>query len=231
MSDRVSLARQIEADWQEYFSREGTTFFQRLLMIHRRVFISRAVRYWFNKVFPQSGIFIEAGAGTSESSGRIDASDRKLVAFDVCNFVLANLNVLPGKVQGDIFRLPFPDDSIDGIWNLGVMEHFTDQQIHDILSEFNRVLIPEGRILLMWPPWFAPYELILNSIAWFLKAFFRKEVSFFPDEINRFTTRARLESFLTNAGFRPQRAAFSWRDIYSYIVVVAQTAPAGTSES
>lgn len=222
MQDQVSSSAVLENRWEKYFRRENETFFQRLLMFHRRVFISRAVRHWFNIAFPASGLYVEAGAGTSESSSRIEPLQRTLVALDVCHYVLHNLNVLPHKARGNIFNMPFADNTIDGIWNLGVMEHFTDEEIHAILSEFRRTLKPDGAILLLWPPWFAPYELVLNTISFCLEKAFNKQVEFFPDEINRYTSRKRLDTFMRQAGFTLQRSSFSWRDLYSYIVVLAR---------
>lgn len=44
------------------------------------------------------------------------------------------------RLSGDISSLPFPDHSVDGIWNVGVMEHFEHADIYLILREFGRIL-------------------------------------------------------------------------------------------
>jgi len=222
MDDDGRYASESERQWTEYFDREGKTFFQKLLSFHRRVFVSRAVRHWFNRYFDKRGVFVEAGAGTSQSSGRIDHFERKLIAVDSCRTVLDEHNILPHKVHADIARLPFEPASIDGIWNLGVMEHFSDADMVRCLREFHRVLKPDARVLLFWPPWFAPYELILNGVSWLARICFRRQIQFFPDEINRYTTRQRARGFLEPAGFRLEATHFDWRDLFSYVVVVGR---------
>ena len=44
-----------ERDWEAYFSQEGKTPFRKLLKLHRRVFIARAARHWFNLFLPKRG--------------------------------------------------------------------------------------------------------------------------------------------------------------------------------
>lgn len=218
----MAASCKMEQEWEEYFSRENVTFFQKLLMLHRRVFISRAAERLFERTFPSTGIYLEAGSGTSESSGRIQRKHRQLVALDICHFVLDKHNILEHKIQGDIFSLPLKENSVDGIWNFGVMEHFSDDELVRILGEFYRVLKPGCAALLLWPPWYAPHELGLNSIAWILRTFLRKEVRFFPDEVNRFRTRKRVKTFLDPAGLCLEKATWTWHDLYSYVNVVAR---------
>ncbi len=210
----------VEREWEAYFSNEGKTIFQQALMFHRRVFISRAVQYWFGRYFPEHGVFIEAGAGTSESSGRIISKGRCLIAVDISSFVLCAWNILNLKVQADIVRLPIAVGKVDGVWNLGVMEHFADAQVVEILTEFRRILKPNGRILLFWPPWYAPYELILNSITWIARTWLGKSLSFFPAEINQFDSKLRIQRLMNAAGLELEACHFSVRDIWSYVVVV-----------
>lgn len=216
----------LEDEWEAYFSREGNTVFQQLLMIHRRVFIARAVEYWFDRYFPEDGVFIEAGAGTSESSRRIVSKKRRVIGVDISSFVLYRWNIFSLKVQANIMQLPMPDSKVDGVWNLGVMEHFTDTQIIAILSEIRRVIKPDGVILLFWPPWYAPYELILNSVTWIARVCFGKSLSFFPAEINLFDSKLRIRRLMYAAGLELKACHFSIRDLWSYVVVVGGLLPA-----
>jgi SAM-dependent methyltransferase len=58
----------------------------------------------------------------------------------------------PGAfVQGDLFALPFRDDSFDCVWNAGVIEHFLLDQQRAALSEMVRVCKPGGRIVVLVP--------------------------------------------------------------------------------
>jgi SAM-dependent methyltransferase len=58
----------------------------------------------------------------------------------------------PGAfVQGDLFALPFRDDSFDCVWNAGVIEHFLLDQQRTALSEMVRVCKPGGRIVILVP--------------------------------------------------------------------------------
>ena len=51
--------------------------------------------------------------------------------------------------HASIKNLPFDANSFDGIYNLGVMEHFHKDEIMVIAREFQRVLKPGGRLLLL----------------------------------------------------------------------------------
>nr|MDP9198862.1 methyltransferase domain-containing protein [Pseudomonadota bacterium] len=58
--------------------------------------------------------------------------------------------------EGDVRSLPFPADSFDGYWSIGVIEHFWTGY-DAILAEAHRVLRP-GRLLFLTAPWFSPYR-------------------------------------------------------------------------
>jgi SAM-dependent methyltransferase len=218
------------SEWDEYFGAQERGFFQGLLMFHRRHFIAPSTAHHFDRVFPGNGVFLEAGAGTSESSRKIARRDRVLMALDLSYLVLQRFNVLPVRIQSDIRCLPLHDESVSGIWNLGVMEHFTDQELAVVLGEFHRVLVPDGRLLLFWPPWYALHELVLNSVSWLARTFLRKTVVFFPDEVNLYRSRKRAAWLFERSGFRIEETSFGWRDLFSYVVVVASKMPSQLSE-
>jgi SAM-dependent methyltransferase len=59
------------------------------------------------------------------------------------------------RVQvGDVRQLPFADDTFDGYWSLGVIEHFWDG-FDPITKEAARVLKPGGFLFLTFP-WMSP---------------------------------------------------------------------------
>ncbi len=209
-------------NWDGYFKGEKKSFFHNLLSLHRWIFISRAVKFYTDKYFKKKGIFLEAGAGTSQSSIRISRLDRKLIALDQSAYVLAKHNILDYKIQGNILELPIKPESLDGIWNLGVMEHLTDLEIIKSLKEFNLVMKKEAVLLIFWPPFFAPFQVVLKIIAWVLLRVFGKHVEFFPNEINLYKNKKRLLQFLDAADFRLLKKSFNILDMFSYVVVIAR---------
>src|SRR5262249_41585528 len=144
---------------------------------------------FLDRYFPASGVFVEAGSGTSETSIRVDkrGGSRTLVALDLIVPVLEMCDpVMDVRVSGDIFRLPFADDSIDGIWNVGVMEHFTHEQIDAIMRELLRVLRPGARVVLLWPGSDSIPQKMLEAVAWVVNLRPKQETfRFHPPEISR----------------------------------------------
>jgi SAM-dependent methyltransferase len=57
---------------------------------------------------------------------------------------------------GDVRSLDFPDESFDGYWSIGVIEHFWNGY-DAIFAEASRVLKPQG-VLFLTAPWFSPYR-------------------------------------------------------------------------
>jgi ubiquinone/menaquinone biosynthesis C-methylase UbiE len=116
-------------------------------------------------------------------------------------------------LQGDLFALPYRDGSLDGIFNLGVMEHFTGPQIDRILQEFHRVLKPNGRVILFWPPEFGLSVMALKTVAW---------MELHPPEISRIPSFAWARAVMARNRFRVLGMHFGWRDLFAQVVVVAE---------
>lgn len=143
---------QVDA-WAEHWTPRRSPL-EHLLSFYRKSICARIVRDAFARFMPASGVFVEAGSGTAETSSLIDknAGERILVAQDFVPAVLRMSHpVIDVCVSGDIFRMPFADDSLDGLWNVGVLEHYTHEEIDRALQEFRRVLRPGGRVLIFWP--------------------------------------------------------------------------------
>ena len=168
---------------------------------------------------------MEMGSGSSQTSVLIRKKSRLLYCLDFAFEPLVHARLIPvidGGIQSDLFHLPFRSDSVDGIWNLGVMEHFTDEEINKILKEFNRVLKHGAYAILFWPPYFGWYKLtslVLEKILGIIK---RRCVKLYPDEINLLVSKKKIQSFLgsiinsrqilSNALKNPQKSIteYSW---------------------
>ena len=70
--------------------------------------------------------------------------------------------VEPADVVCDIRKLPFEDDSVDGVYASHVLEHFYSHEIDDVLSEWKRVIKPGGKIILAVPDIIAAMKMALT---------------------------------------------------------------------
>ena len=216
-----------EIQWMEHWSPANQRLVsQRFFSFYRQAVFARAVAYFVDRYLPREGVLVEAGCGTAETSTRINKADgsRTLVALDLIPGVLERCHpVMDVRVCGDIFVLPFQNDSIDGLWNVGVMEHFTHDQIDAILREFRRVLKPRSRIVLLWPATFSIPQRILRVLEWFINL--RRggnRFRFHPDEISQLRSVAQGRHVLLRNGLRPVAIDVGLRTLMAFETLVGE---------
>ncbi|HKI06220.1 MAG TPA: class I SAM-dependent methyltransferase [Thermoanaerobaculia bacterium] len=213
--------------WERHWRSLGkeSALFGKLASLVRKLVLRRAVEHYAETYFPADGVFVDAGCGTGQASAAIPSRARRLVGFD---FSLAALAAARGEgpyrlmVGGDIRRLPFADGSVAGVWNLGVMEHFPQEEGIAILREFRRVLRPQGVAVLFWPPEFGSSRWLLAPVEWMRTRLQGRPFHFFPDEVNRLRSRRHAREMLKAAGFEPVAIDFTLWDCLIHLVVVAR---------
>lgn len=219
---------QSDMEWDNYWGRrEGliSLFYDILAGFYRRLFIRPAFRSSVRKVYAKGSKLLHAGCG----SGQVDmnlARDFSICALDnskrALELYVASNGPFSDIVHGSILELPFPDRSFDGVYNLGVMEHFPLETLKIALGEFRRVLKPGGSILLWWPPEFGSSVFILKMIKKVLSFFGREEAaSLFPEECSRIESKAQIEELLKSCGFRLTGFHFGPMDMFTQVAVVA----------
>jgi len=124
--------------------------------------------------------------------------------------------------QASIFDLPFEEGAFDGVYNLGVLEHFHRQEIREILGEFHRVLKPCGKLLVFWPHRRGSSVLFLRALRHLIRVVSRREPKFHPDEISLLGARDEAEALLLDAGFALREYYFGVRDLFVQVVIVAE---------
>jgi predicted SAM-dependent methyltransferase len=155
---------------------------------------------------------------------RIDKRNgaRLLIAVDVVMPVLSLCHpIMDVRICGDIFHLPFRSNSIDGLWNVGVMEHFTKYQIADIMKEFHRVLRTNGSIMLLWPATNSLPQKLLRLVEWGINLrSVRNRFRFHPDEISQLKSRREGTSILEQNGFRVVHVDNGLRSLMAFKTLV-----------
>lgn len=213
-----------ESHWAVGAGDSGSVF-GRVSSFVRRQILSRAVRYYAQRYFRVSGVYVECGCGTAQSSSRIPTDGRRLVALDFSIAALRSARRVPGFqafIRGDIRRLPFAEGSLAGIWSLGVLEHFDAEAGRRVLEEFRRVLRPGAVALLFWPPEYGASRWVLAPIEWVRSRWSGRTFRFFPDEVNRLRSKAQARATLASAGLEAAAVDFTARDAFIHLVVVAR---------
>jgi len=175
--------------------------------------------------FPQGAEIVHAGCG----GGAVDVDVvryAKVTAVDISPNAIAKYTALHGDrietVVMDIFALTQLGRKFDGIYNLGVMEHFEEHEIVQLLCEFNRVLKPNGRLVIFWPPAYGLSVVALHGIHFVLNRIFRRNVQLHPPEPTKVRTKSQISAYLNSAGFALESMNFGMRDAFTYVIVVAR---------
>ena len=211
-------------EWNKQWQKLDKSLFGQICSLHRKLFISRFVAHLAEKYFPKQGIFVEAGCGTCESSARIREYERKLIPLDYSEYILKA--DLPSKyskpIVADIREMPFEDDSIDGIWNLGVMEHFTERDMIVALNEFYRVLKNGSYAILLIPPIFGSSEIFLGTIERMINMMRKDKFHFMTEEITPVRSRKHITGIISKSKLQVYKTHFSPRDLFTYYAVICK---------
>lgn len=199
--------------WENYW-RKNLKF--KILEFIRKTIISREVYFYANSYLPKEGIILECGSGAGESSIYLKNNRRVLIATDISLSALQlarEKNIYKYLVLSDIRKLPFKNESISGIYNIGVMEHFPEEDLKKILKGFKDVLNKNGKAVLFWPYALGPFVLfhtifttiILLPFYFFHKKLYsildRKVHSVFPEGHWLFFRPSRTKRLLNLCGF------------------------------
>lgn len=123
------------------------------------------------------------------------------------------------RLLGDVRAIPASSNAFEGVYNLGVMEHFSDREIEEILVEFHRVLKPGGRLVLFWPPQYGLSVIALKGIHLVLRHGLRRRDRLHPDEPNLLRSRQAATRLFAAHGFTDIQVSFGARDLWTYCVI------------
>ena len=218
-----------KAEWDSHWSALDDDGSRRLFGwisgLVRRLAFQRAVRHFLEKYFPAEGVFCEMGCGTGESSALVPARVRRRLGLDFSVTALAaakKTTCFDSHICADISQLPLRSGSLDGIWNLGVLEHLPRPLLVATLREFRTVLKPGGVAVVFWPARGNSSRWVLAPVEWVRTGITGKRYRFFPDEVMLSKSRQEAEEIFREAGLLPVEVDFSMRTWFIHRVVVAR---------
>jgi dolichol-phosphate mannosyltransferase len=217
-------------NWDEYWARSGKksshAIYDVIAIFYRKFIIGPSLTKFTKKYFKPEDIVLHAGCG----SGQVDAEVRKYTKVIPLDISLEALTLYRQSnpdtqevLHGSIFDIPLEDASIDGVYNLGVMEHFNAEEINLILREFRRVLKPNGVVLLFWPPKFGLSVMVLKGAHYVLNNVLKKNIQLHPHEITHISSRKHAKQILSAAGLTLVDYSFGVTDLFTHAIVVGRS--------
>ncbi|MEK7859798.1 MAG: methyltransferase domain-containing protein [Chloroflexota bacterium] len=223
--------------WDRYWSdkRDGLgTAYDVVAGLYRRLVIKRNLDRCLARHLPDSGSVLHAGCGSGEVDVDLHARLR-VTAIDISERALdryARNNPRAHRIeQASIFDLPFAAASFDGVFNLGVLEHFSPDEIREILREFHRVLRPGGKAVMFWPHRWASSAMVLRLVRGLIRLTGRRAPEFHPPEVSLLRSRREADALLRDAGLVLWDYEFGPRDFFVQAVVVALKPVGGAERS
>lgn len=109
---------------------------------------------WITKKYlPVGATILEGGCGMGDKVYALHKAGFKAKGIDYAQTTVEMIKQHWPHLDislGDVRELPFPSESFDGYWSLGVIEHFIDGY-NEIAKEIARVLRPGGYLFLTFP--------------------------------------------------------------------------------
>jgi dolichol-phosphate mannosyltransferase len=214
-------------NWDDYWNKsagKSGVVYDLIAAFYRQTFIRRNLDNVINREFSGGSKLLHAGCG----SGQVDRnlqSTMQITALDISRGALrlySRNNPAAFQVaHGDILNLPFGDNTFDGYYSLGVVEHFTKEQIHRIFTEAKRVLKPGGKMVIFWPHYMATSVIVLGVWHWILRNILKSYTILHPPEISLLCSRNMAKEALRRSGLKMESYTFGLSDIFIQAVVVA----------
>lgn len=114
------------------------------------------------KYLPKGSEILEGGCGIGQNVYLIEKQGYKCTGLDYAQKTVDKIKELVPDMDvrlGDVRNLEFKDNSFDGYWSLGVIEHFYNGY-GEIINEMNRVIKKDGILFLTVPSmsWLREYK-------------------------------------------------------------------------
>jgi dolichol-phosphate mannosyltransferase len=214
-------------EWDSYWMRKPdltALLYETIATIYRRAVIRPNLERALRRAFPPGARLLHAGCG----SGQVDEnlhSEFRITAADISPEALSLYSRNNPEAcrldHADIFALPYADDQFDGVYNLGVVEHFPRHEIVRMLQEFRRVLKPGGKIVIFWPHRRAPSVLLLRIWHFCLRRT-GSPTELHPPEVSLLPGKTFARKVIEEAGFKWAGYSYGIRDGFIQAVVTGE---------
>jgi ubiquinone/menaquinone biosynthesis C-methylase UbiE len=151
-----------------------------------------------SSLLPPSAAVLDAGCAAGRDSELFRQKGFQVTGVDISGGLIGvGRQQFPevNFVQANFLELPFPDQSYDAIWAHQSLLHLeTQDDVRKALSEFHRVLRPEGKLLVLVKAQTGGDKtaVVADSLSGHNRFF-------------QYFTKDEMQTLLTQAGFQPQK--------------------------
>lgn len=190
--------------------------------LYRRIFIVDRLRDVLDRHFVPGATLYHVGSGGGEVDEQ--ASKKfKITAVDISPEA-RKLYALryPGAtvLSGDILHGPMVKP-LAGLYSLGLVEHFSREEIVRILSHMRQSILSRGKIILFWPCRHAPSVYFLRFVAG-IRGLCGILSPLHPPEPSLLRSRAEAQEIASEAGCRLVEYDYGPRDLWIQAVMVLE---------
>ena len=214
--------------WDAYWNKSASPashLYSGIAQLYRKHIIKKNLNQMVGTHFPQGARVLHAGCG----SGQVDTDipgGLAVAALDISDVGLQIYRSVHKNecdvIRGSIFDIPLGDESVDGVYHLGLLEHFTEEEIHRSFLEFGRILRPGAKMIVFWPPRFGLSVNVLKVAHFVLNTLLHRNVKLHPDEITLVKSKKHAVALFENADFKLVNYYFGSRDLFTQCMIVVE---------
>lgn len=210
-----------KSEWDNFWKKEKSSFSKSIVNFTRKHFFSKMIAKQLKDY--KNKTVLEAGSGSCESLIRIIKKAKKVIGLDNSksainlgyqNFKKAHIREEKYQlILGDVFNIPFPENSFDIVFNAGVIEHFNSIKP---IKEMLRVTREGGKTVILVPAKNSLFDLSFRI----LKTIGARKL--YPWEDHKFYTKKMMRKELISAGAKRIRVTQPFSLFRTYIKGVAE---------
>ncbi len=212
--------------WDEYWEEKkgAASTYGAVASAYRNAVIRPRLEATIRREFDPGASLLHAGCG----SGQVDTglhAHADITAVDISPAALRMYRQENPRVKdvrhASIMALPFADETFDGAYNLGVVEHFSRDELRVVLTEIRRTLRKGGKLVIFWPHAYATSVAVLGVTHVVLNDVLRRQVRLHPPEHSLIHSEKEARAILGECGLDVASYTFGPRDFFVQAVVVA----------
>jgi SAM-dependent methyltransferase len=215
-------------NWNAYWSpdkKTGALAYEFIASFYRRNVIRPHLERAIRRHFAKGARLLHCGCGSGQVDMRLH-EDYRINALDISDGALrlySNNNPQAESFNhGSIYDIPAPEGAYDGVYSLGVMEHFTRDEIERIIRQMLRVTRPGGIILFLWPHRRASSVIVLKAVHVLRRKVAGPDSDLHPPEISLMPGKSWAQDLLSGLGLEMVEYSFGPTDLFVQAVIATR---------